>query len=382
MEQATPLIVGAGPTGLAAALFLAESGVHCRVVDKAPSPSVNSRAQVINPRSLELLQQTGVTDAILREAHRIHRVVFYEKWTQLAEIEIGHAHPEFPMAVLPQARSETLLSDALATRGIVPERGTALGSFTQDNDGVDVVLIASDQAETFRTPMLLGADGAHSKVRETLGIPLEGSDFPETWPLHDIELDGPLDAESAHVCFVDDGLVFLLCIGPGIWRVFGNVPDLLGRLPPGTSTGKVQWESSFHIADRVAKRESDGRVVLAGDAAHIHAPVAARGMNLGIEDAFVFAHCALDALNGNPKRLSDYNALRHDVHKHVVDRIDKLTRLARGQPGIVGMFRHFAFPAIARFGPTRRAMIELLTGLDHPIKVDMSPDGGQMDRAK
>jgi 2-polyprenyl-6-methoxyphenol hydroxylase-like FAD-dependent oxidoreductase len=105
MKQA-PLIVGAGPTGLAAALFLAEGGVQCRIVDKAPRPSVNSRAQVINP----LLQKTGVTGAVLHDAHPIHRVVFYEDWRPLAELEFGHAHPDFPMAVLPQARTEAALA--------------------------------------------------------------------------------------------------------------------------------------------------------------------------------------------------------------------------------------------------------------------------------
>ena len=369
MEQ-VPLIVGAGPTGLAAAMFLAEAGVQCRIIDKAQSPSVNSRAQVINPRSLELLRQTGVTDEILREAHPIHRVVFYEDWRHLAELEFGHTHPDFPMAVLPQARTEALLSDALAAFGIVPERGTALGSFVQDEDGVDAILLSPTRSENFRAPIMFAADGAHSKVRSALGVTLEGSDFPESWPLYDIELDDPLDTESAHVCFVDGGLVFLLRIGPGVWRVFGNVPSLLARLPRGTTAGKVHWQSSFHISDRVASRESVGRVVLAGDAAHIHAPVAARGMNLGIEDAFVFAHCAIDALNGNPKRLSDYGELRHDVHARVVGHIDKLLRLARGQPAIVGLLRRFAIPAMTNFGPTRRAMIELFTGLDHPIKID------------
>jgi 2-polyprenyl-6-methoxyphenol hydroxylase-like FAD-dependent oxidoreductase len=119
VEQ-VPLIVGAGPTGLSAALFLAEGGVQCRIVDKAPTPSINSRAQVINPRSLELLQQTGVTDAILHEARPIHRVVFYEDWHPLTELEFGHAHPDFPMAVLPQARTEALLADALAVFGVAP----------------------------------------------------------------------------------------------------------------------------------------------------------------------------------------------------------------------------------------------------------------------
>jgi 2-polyprenyl-6-methoxyphenol hydroxylase-like FAD-dependent oxidoreductase len=113
MEQG-PLIVGAGPTGLSAALFLAEGGVQSRVIDKAPAPSINSRAQVINPRSLELLRQTGVTDAILHEARPIHRVIFYEDWRPLTELEFGHAHPDYQMAVLPQARTEALLAEALA----------------------------------------------------------------------------------------------------------------------------------------------------------------------------------------------------------------------------------------------------------------------------
>ncbi|MGB8629211.1 MAG: FAD-dependent monooxygenase [Xanthobacteraceae bacterium] len=372
MEQ-TPLIVGAGPTGLSAALFLAEGGVQCRIVDKALAPSTNSRAQVINPRSLELLQQTGITDAILNEARPIHRAVFYEDWRPLAELEFGHAHPDFPMSALPQARTEALLADALAVFGVVPERGTALGSFQQDNDGVDAVLISTDRSESFRAPIMFAADGAHSKVREALGITLEGSSFPEDWPLYDIELDVPLDSESAHISFVEDGMVFSLCIEPGVWRLFGNVPELLTRLPRGTKAGAIRWQSSFHVSDFIASRESVGRVVLAGDAAHIHAPVAARGMNLGIEDAFVFAHCALDALHGNLKRLSDYGLMRHEVHARVVARVDRLTRLARGKPAIIGMLRRL-MPVITGFGPTKRSMVELVTGLDHPIEVDL-PEG-------
>jgi 2-polyprenyl-6-methoxyphenol hydroxylase-like FAD-dependent oxidoreductase len=218
---------------------------------------------------------------------------------------------------------------------------------------------------------MFAADGAHSKVRQALGITLEGSSFPEDWPLYDIELDDPLDSESAHVSFVEGGMVFLLCLEPGVWRLFGNLPGLLERLPRGTKAGAIHWQSTFHVSDCVASRESVGRVVLAGDAAHVHAPVAARGMNLGIEDAFVFARCAVDALHGNLKRLSDYGLMRHEVHARVVARIDRLTRLARGQPPIVGLLRRL-MPAITTFGPTHRSMVELVTGLDHPIKVDLS----------
>jgi len=157
---------------------------------------------------------------------------------------------------LPQARTEALLSDALAERDIVPERGTALGSFTQGDNGIEAILITSDRSESVRVPMMFAADGARSRVRESLGVTLEGTSFPESWPLYDIELNDPLDSESAHVCFVEGGMVFLLRLEPGVWRVFGNVPSLLALLPRGTKTGTLHWQSLFHVSDQVGSRGS------------------------------------------------------------------------------------------------------------------------------
>ena len=192
---------------------------------------------------------------------------------------------------------------------------------------------------------MFAADGAHSKVREALGVTLEGSSFPEIWPLYDVELDDPLNSESAHVSFVEGGMVFLLCIEPGVWRVFANVPEPLARMPRGTKVGEgFTGNRPFMSVTAFAAREAFGRVVLAGDAAHLHAPVAARGINLGIEDAFVFAHCATDALHGDLQRLTEYGLLRHDVHAGVVAGVDRLTRLARGQPAILGLLRRFVMP--------------------------------------
>jgi 2-polyprenyl-6-methoxyphenol hydroxylase-like FAD-dependent oxidoreductase len=150
--------------------------------------------------------------------------------------------------------------------------------------------------------------------------------------------------------------------------VFGNVPDLLDHLPPGTQVGASAWTSSFHISHRVAAHETSGRVALAGDAAHIHSPAAARGMNLGIEDAWVFAECAADSLAGQPGRLEDYGRLRHAVHERVVSRIRLLTELARGRPGLVGLLREHLLPGLTRFGPSAHAMVALLTGLDHEVR--------------
>lgn len=109
--------------------------------------------------------------------------------------------------------------------------------------------------------------------------------------------------------FVKGGLVFLLGLKAGLWRVFADVTEPLDRLPPGTAHGDIEWQSSFHISHRLAAREVLGRAVLAGDAAHIHSPVTARGMNLGIEDAYVFAECVVAALGGELSRLDDFGRL-------------------------------------------------------------------------
>ena len=364
-----PLIVGAGPTGFAAALFLAMRGVPSRIVDQAAAPETESRALAVNPRTLELLAPTGCVEPMLAEGHAIHRTCFYSGWERIADIEFGDAHPLYPMLILPQARTVQLLTDALARHGLHPEFNTKFEGLAQDESSVMARLAhAGGDRETVRAPILLGADGAHSLVREALGIAFAGTSFPEPWPLYDLHLDDPFDFASAHVSFVKHGLIFLLALRPGLWRLFGDVPDLLDRLPPGTVRGEMVWQASFHISHHLVEREVQGRVVLAGDAAHIHSPVAARGMNLGIEDAFVFADCAVDALAGRMERLADYGRLRRPVHQSVISRVKTLTELARGQPDIVGWLRGMLIPGLTKFPPTAHAMLDLLTGLDHPVE--------------
>ena len=365
-----PLVVGAGPTGLAAALFLSLKGVAARVIDQAAEPAKESRAQVINPRALELLAPTGVVEAMLAEGRAIHRTRFYEGWEMIAELELGDAHPLYRMTVLPQTRTEAILTEALAARGVHPERGVTFEQLAQDESGVTATLQhANGERETTRAPLLLGADGPHSRVREALGVAFDGSAFPEPWPLYDLQLNDPLDLESAHVSFVKGGLLFLLGLKPGFWRVFADVPNPLDRLPPGTVHGEAAWQSNFHISHRLAAREAIGRVALAGDAAHVHSPVAARGMNLGIEDAWVFAECAADALQGKGGRLEDYGRLRREVHRKVIGRVKALTQLARGQPDLVGALRRYLIPGMTKFPPTAHPMLELLTGLDHEVRL-------------
>lgn len=368
MAPGGPLIVGAGPTGLAAALFLAERGVRARIVDRAPEPNRNSRAQVVNPRSLELLEASGVAAAVVAEGRSIRGVRFYEDWRPLAGLEITGLALRHPMTVLPQARTEALLAEALRRHGIEVERAVEFLGLTQDEREVRVALRGPGGEEAASASLLFAADGAHSPVRKALGFGFPGDGFPETWPLLDVALDDPLDLDRAHVNLVDGGLVFLLAIRPGLWRVFGNLPDLRALLPRRANPGAVEWESSFHIGHRAADRLVEGRVALGGDASHIHSPVGGRGMNLGIEDAFVYAACAADALSGAPGRLADYARLRHPVHGQVVARMRRLTTLARGRPRWLGAARRYVMPAIAAFPPAAQLMRRTLTGMDHQVR--------------
>lgn len=326
--------------------------------DAATEPTRTSKALVVNPRTLSLLAPAGVAEAMVAEGHVIREVAFHENWRQVAHLDVSDVRGPFGMTVLPQARSEALLARALALRRIEPQRGEAVTALNQDPAGVTLEAGSRD----VRAPFAIGADGAHSFVRHALGIDFAGRAFPEDWALFDMELNDPLPTDQAHISFVEGGLLFLIAIRPGLWRVLGNVPDVLDRLPPGTIAGRREWTSSFRISERRAVPVASGRVALVGDAAHIHSPVGGRGMNFGIEDAYVLASC-IAAQPGDPvAALARYDALRRPVHRTVVRRLSAITRLARGRPAWIGAARHLVLPVLTGLPPARRQLRDFMTG--------------------
>jgi 2-polyprenyl-6-methoxyphenol hydroxylase-like FAD-dependent oxidoreductase len=374
MSLSNVLVVGAGPTGLAAALFLRLRGLPVRIIDQAGAPASTSRALAVNPRTLELLEESGVTQRMVATGRALEGALFYQGWRPLARMEFGRVHPRFRMLVLSQARSEQFLAEALAERGIFTEHSTELETLEQDAGAVRVTLaLAGAVSERTEADFLFGADGAHSRVREALGLGFEGSDFPEAWALKDVELDTGLDLWNAHISFAPQGFVFLLAIEGGIWRVLGNVPDPLAYLPPGSAAGATLWETSFHIAHRVATAAAVGRVALGGDAAHVHSPVGGRGMNLGIEDGYAFADWLEERVALGPAALgsgalADYGRTRHALHRQVVRRVELLTRIGRGRGAPLRVIRRVLFPLAAGWAPTAQIMQRAVTGLDHEIR--------------
>ncbi|NUL04356.1 FAD-dependent monooxygenase [Streptomyces lunaelactis] len=359
------LVAGAGPVGLTAAAELRRRGVACRIVDRLPARLPFAKAVGIQPRTLEIWDRMGLVRAALDAAVPMRGQLIYVNGAEQARLDLV-LPPEVPygFAALPQYETERILEEFLARFGTRIERGTELLSFTQDAHGVTSRLLSSSGAEEeVRSRFLVGCDGAHSIVRKTLGLTFEGGAFPEEYMLADVEVDWDLppgygvramhhDAEGA----VDDVLVCIPLPGPGRYRMSMLVPPelstarrtegadqdgvahgleggrapalphiqaVLDRLSPQPTTASaMRWSSVFRISHRLVDRYADGRVFVAGDAAHIHPPTGAQGMNTGIQDAYNLAWKLALAAGGSahPQLLASYDAERRPIGEEVVGR--------------------------------------------------------------
>ncbi|MFD4138880.1 FAD-dependent monooxygenase [Streptomyces sp. NPDC058572] len=356
------LIVGAGPVGLTAAAELRRRGVDCRVIDRLPARMPYAKAVGIQPRTLEIWDRMGMVRTALEAAVPMRGQLLYVNGAQQARIDLK-LPPDVPygFAALPQYETERIVEEHLAVFGTGIERGTELVSFAQDGDGVTSRLTtAAGGEQELRSRFLIGADGAHSIVRKTLGLTFEGGAFPDEYMLADVEVDWDLpQGYGVRAMHRSDGTVddLLVCIplpGRSRYRMSMLVPPelsagrgqgeqddvahglegsrrpgiehiqaVLDRLSPQQTTASaMRWSSVFRISHRLVDRYADGRVFVAGDAAHIHPPTGAQGMNTGIQDAYNLAWKLALALAGtaHPRLLGSYDAERRPVGEEVVGR--------------------------------------------------------------
>ncbi|MFE3020296.1 FAD-dependent monooxygenase [Streptomyces sp. NPDC059256] len=365
-EAPDVLVVGAGPVGLTTAAELSRRGVSCRIVDKLPAGLPYAKAVGIQPRTLEIWDRMGLVRSVLDAAVPMRGQLVYINGVEQTRIDLA-LPPDVPygFAALPQYETERILEQFLAGLGTRIERGRELVSFTQDGNGVTCALVDSTGVqEEVRARYLVGCDGAHSVVRKSLGLTFDGGAFPEEYMLADVEVDWDLPAgygvramHRAGDRTIDDLLVCIPLPGAGRYRmsmlvppelsaaheqqngtphdgvahgleggrvpVLADIQTVLDRLSPGPTTATaLRWSSVFRISHRLVNRYGGGRVFVAGDAAHIHPPTGAQGMNTGIQDAYNLAwKLALVLSDGaGTGLLASYDTERRPIGEEVVAR--------------------------------------------------------------
>ncbi|MGH8479900.1 MAG: FAD-dependent monooxygenase, partial [Gammaproteobacteria bacterium] len=336
------VIVGAGPTGLALAGVLATEGVSFVVVDRLAEGANTSRAAVVHVRTLEMLEELEVTDRLRAEGHVVPRFTVCDRDHVLATIRFDGLPTRYPYTLMvPQNITEAILLGRLRELGGDVHRPYAVTDLRQDADGVTMTVAADgQQPQTVRARYAVGADGMHSTVRECAGIGFTGDTYQQSFVLADVRMSWPLRADEVMLFFSPEGLVVVAPLPGGRYRVVASVDDtperpgvadvqrLLyerGPVTGATRVDEIVWSSRFRVHHRVANRYRAGRILLAGDAAHVHSPAGGQGMNTGIQDAVALGHALAAVLAG---RAAESQRTRRPVAERVVAFTDRMTRVA------------------------------------------------------
>ena len=321
------LIVGAGPSGLSAAIFLSELGFRPRIIDKLAEHTNHSKAFGVNPNTLTLFESSGITQRFLNNGRKCEAFNFW-RWKDSKLIlrnDLTKAKNKYPFVLVQsQADSERILREEIESRNILLERNVSFEDLIFSDGKANVKLNKENSVENYIADQVIGADGAHSDVRKKLGIEFGGHKYDKEWELYDMELEMPFNKNDAHFFVKEDGGIFMVRIKENIWRIVGSSKDVLNNLPKGTQKGQIFWSSKFRINNRLANHLQKENCTLIGDAAHVHSPIGGRGMNLGVEDAFI-----LSKLISENKQMN-YQNIRRAYIKQTVRKINVITQVLTG----------------------------------------------------
>jgi 2-polyprenyl-6-methoxyphenol hydroxylase-like FAD-dependent oxidoreductase len=374
------LIVGAGPVGLFLANECARRKLRWRIIEAHSGQSEHSKALAIFPRTLEIFDMAGLVPAFLEAANRVNSVAVMSHEHALARIRFEPEQTPYPfVAMVPQNVTESLLAEALKERGGTIEYNTSFVSLEQSADGVSVTVERDGKQEIMQAAIVVGCDGARSGVRKSLGIELEGGDYDMPFMLADIETNEGLPANEMQLCPSTQGPVAIFPMSATRRRIVatiehaeGDAPSLelaqkvlAERAPKEIQARALNWSSYFRIHHRHAAHLRNGRVFLAGDAAHIHSPFGGQGMNTGLHDVWNLVWKLEMSLrgHGSEQLLDSYSEERLPVITDVIETTDRLTKVM-GTPNKLAQFlRDSLIPAVSHLSAFQHAFVNRLSGL-------------------
>lgn len=379
------LIVGAGPTGLALATALQQAGIDHLLIDRLEVGLNLSRAGVIHAHTLEMLEPLGVVPQMLAEGLKMTRFAVRDRRHRLLSIDFDRLPSRYPFVLmLPQDVTERILTERLAALGGRVHRGVEALDLAQDADGVTVRVTTGSGERTIRARYVVGGDGMHSRVREASTIAFEGGRYEESFVLADVSFAVPPREQEVSLFFSPAGMVVVAPLPGGRHRIVathrheGERPDraaiqhLLDTRGPERGgpavvpvVAEVHWSSAFRVHHRVADTYRDGRLLVMGDAAHVHSPAGGQGMNTGLVDAVVLADRLARVVGHGESEtlLDDYGAMRRPAAVAVLALAGRLTKLALVRGRAPRTLRNLLLRTLGRMPWFRRKLAMQLSGL-------------------
>lgn len=393
------LVVGAGPTGLAAAVELSRLGVGVRIVDRAPHPAAESRALAVQARTLELLRIRGVGEEMLPLGNEVRSAALHADGRDLARVELTRMPSAFNgILMLAQSETERLLAEQLNRQGVKVERGVEVVSVRDDAAAQSVsatLRSTGGEDERIDAQYLIAADGPHSMIRKALGVPFPGRALPHDYVLADLHIDGPMPEDAVSIFLARQGFVAVFPMGhrrfrmmatdpSGVLATRGSTPTVLAMQElfdrvvdmPARLHG-LNWSSQFRINSRVIPNMRSGRVIFGGDAAHVHSPAGGQGMNLGIQDMINLSWKLAMVLDGRgrPELLDSYSSERLPVIRKVLRFTEIGTRVFNSTNPLVHAARIRMAPRALARDAVQNAAASMFGQLSAGYRGDALTDG-------
>jgi 2-polyprenyl-6-methoxyphenol hydroxylase-like FAD-dependent oxidoreductase len=374
------LITGAGPAGLALAAELTRRGVKPLIIDRQAVGANTSRACVVHARTMEVLEPLGVTQDLLAEGVKVHIFRIRDRNRPLLTIDFSNIPSPYRFTLMiPQNRVEQILLQHLEGLGCNVMRPCELLRFATSAQQIEAQAQIDGSTQSLRAQWLIGCDGMHSRVRQQSGIVFSGGEYEESFVLADVRMDWPLSRDEVTLFYSPKGLVVVAPLPDERFRIVATVDEapevpsldfmqeVIDARGPTTNPGRIRdvaWSSRFHIHHRVAQSPRKGRVLLCGDAAHVHSPAGGQGMNTGIQDSVSLAEALTGTLaDGDEARLDAWAAQRHRVARDVVALTGRMTRVATMKSPTGKALRNVAVMFAGHLPPVRAAVARTLAEL-------------------